>query len=113
MSAELKPCPACGSHNVNYLNSTEESETYHFVSCQECLIFSGPIMNSKEEAIAAWNAIPRALEWTNEPPKVPGWYWFRNLSKPTMLHIKRVPMERKPHPADHWAGPIPEPREPK
>ena len=113
MSEELKPCPACGSHNVSHSTETTRIRTYHFVFCEACLLLSGPVMDSKEEAIAAWNALPRALEWTKEPPKVPGWYWFRNVSKPTILHIKRVPMERRPHPADEWAGPFPEPREPK
>ena len=27
--------------------------------------------------VGAWNALPRALTWTNEPPKVAGWYWWR------------------------------------
>ena len=53
-----------------------------------------------------------ALEWTDEPPKVPGWYWWRNLSKPQVVHSNNF-KNRKPHPADEWAGPIPEPREPK
>ena len=30
---------------------------------------------SRAKAIAAWNALPRALHWTTEPPKVAGWYW--------------------------------------
>lgn len=52
------------------------------------------------------------LEWTDEPPKVPGYYWWRNLSKPQVVHSNNF-KNRKPHPADEWAGPIPEPREPK
>mgnify|MGYP000512462650 CR=1 FL=1 len=52
------------------------------------------------------------LEWTDEPPKVPGYYWWRNLSKPQVVHSNNF-KNRKPHPADEWAGPIPEPREQK
>lgn len=66
------------------------------------------------------------LEWTNEPPKVPGWYWFKTAYR---THI--VSVEHDHRKVDdlyicvgsvgiwmsnlhgQWAGPIPEPREPK
>lgn len=53
------------------------------------------------------------LTWTEEPPKVPGWYWFRSSdTKPMILSIT-LPVKWKAEPDDEWAGPIPEPREPK
>lgn len=109
MREELKPCPSCKNPDVVVSRDTRVA-----IYCPMCAMY-GPCapVNDEEYVIERWNALPRALTWTNEPPKVPGWYWFRNVSKPTMLHIKRVPMERRPHPADEWAGPIPEPREPK
>lgn len=109
MSEELKPCPSCKNPDVVVSRDMRVA-----IYCPICSMY-GPCapVNNEEYVIGQWNAIPRALEWTNEPPKVPGWYWFRNVSKPTILHIKRVPMERRPHPADEWAGPIPEPRGPK
>ena len=67
-------------------------------------------MDNMKDAIEAWNAIPRHLRWTKEPPQVPGWYWFRNMSKPQIVHLNGV-KNRKPHPADEWAGPIQEPVE--
>ena len=61
-----------------------------------------------QEGVACW-----ALEWTDSRPKVPGWYWFRNGgAKPVILPIT-LPVRWKVEPDDEWAGPIPEPREPK
>lgn len=55
-----------------------------------------------------------ALEWTDEPPKVPGWYWYRHKPSRTiaMINIDVDPTEYESLPGQ-WAGPIPEPREPK
>ena len=59
-----------------------------------------------------------ALEWTDEPPKVPGWYWCRHKSYPEYAVVRKVWPEvwaefGVPDGYDQWAGPIPEPREPK
>ena len=59
-----------------------------------------------------------ALEWTTEPPKVPGWYWCRHKSYPEYAVVRKVWPEvwaefGVPDGYDQWAGPIPEPREPK
>lgn len=59
------------------------------------------------------------LEWTTEPPKVPGWYWFKDdlfckkggIMRITDVWIEEIKKTSGPH--DQWAGPIPEPREPK
>lgn len=75
----------------------------------------GWICRSSKEAITEWNSIPRALEWTNEPPKVPGWYWFKGdlfykkggIVKITDIWIEELKKTSGPH--DQWAGPIPEP----
>lgn len=102
----LLPCPACGGRAWAHYEPTTIR-----IYCPRCDIL-GPKKDTIEEARAAWNALPRALEWTDEPPKVPGWYWWRNLSKPQVVHSNNF-KNRKPHPADEWAGPIPAPREPK
>ena len=85
MSEELTllPCPACGHPaGIARANGTGCA----FVMCQHVkCAFSGPIKTTSEAAVAAWNALPRALEWTDEPPKVPGWYWF--TSKPPTRRI--------------------------
>ena len=121
MSEELTllplPCPACGHPaGIARANGTGCA----FVMCQHVkCAFSGPIKTTSEAAIAAWNALPRSLAWTDEPPKVPGWYWFKDdlfckkggIMRITDVWIEELKKTSGPH--DQWAGPIPEPREPK
>lgn len=102
MSEKLKPCPGCGCTHLHF-----EIGIFR-VSCGGDCLMKGPKKDSMEDAIAAWNALPRPLRWTKELPTEPGWYWFRNLSKPQIVHLNGV-KDRKPHPADEWAGPIQEP----
>ena len=59
MSEELKPCPFCGSRNVNDTTpppdmSDCEEQTYYWV-CPDC-VCCGPIAESVELATKAWNA---------------------------------------------------------
>ena len=128
MSEELTllplPCPACG-HPAGIVRANGTGCA--FVMCQHVkCAFSGPIKITSEAAVAAWNALPRTLTWTDEPPKVPGWYWFKTAYR---IHI--VSVEHDHRKVDdlyicvgsvgiwmsnlhgQWAGPIPEPREPK
>lgn len=60
-----------------------------------------------------------APKWTGTPPTVPGWYWWRHpyprvsgmkveIRRYYSFHIKML----KKHPDHHWAGPLPEPKEP-
>ncbi len=118
MSEELTllplPCPACGHPaGIARANGTGCA----FVMCQHVkCAFSGPIKTTSEAAIAAWNALPRALTWTNEPPKVPGWYWNRDTRHPNeagflLVSNSRIEqLQRMSKPTEQWAGPIPEPR---
>lgn len=66
------------------------------------------------------------LEWTDEPPKVPGWYWFKDEYGIRIAWIKHDSRKMDELYAviggvgnwmstlhGQWAGPIPEPREPK
>ena len=113
MSEELTllplPCPACGHPaGIARANGTGCA----FVMCQHVkCAFSGPIKTTSEAAVAAWNALPRTLEWTDEPQKVPGWYWYKTSSH---LGITKFPeLCDRTREGWQWAGPIPEPREPK
>ena len=76
---------------------------------------------SREKAAASWNALPRALTWTRDP-QLGAWNWWRDeyscipryvyqdgTVAITML-IARVPYQ---YLGGQWAGPIPEPVEPK
>ena len=67
MSEVILPCHACGG---------DDTAAWEYVVCKQCYA-RGPICKTREAAIAAWNKLPRALRWTNEPPKVAGEYWWR------------------------------------
>lgn len=119
MSEELTllPCPACGEE-ADIFDSFERDGKGHVAigwsayCTRGCLTTSE--YSSREKAAASWNALPRALEWTNEPPKVPGWYWYRHKPSRTiaMINVDVEPIEYESLPGQ-WAGPIPEPCEPK
>lgn len=115
MSEELTllPCPACGASNVVLRAYTR---AYGFCpACGMC----GPCApkSDADYAIRQWNALPRALTWTDEQPKVDLWYWHRIKDRPESASIVKVwpPLLEEPHLGENhqWAGPIPEPREPK
>ncbi|MBS7087532.1 MAG: Lar family restriction alleviation protein [Klebsiella aerogenes] len=112
----LLPCPACGASDV-----VMRVDTRAYVFCTACGM-CGPCAPrvDAEYAIRQWNALPRALTWTDEPPKVPGYYWRRysneNTWSPAYICIvtdltQCGTLEKSKQ--DEWAGPIPEPREPK
>lgn len=119
----LLPCPACGEE-ADILDSFERDGNGHVAigwsayCTRRCLTTSE--RGSREEAAALWNALPRALVWTNEPPKVPGMYWNRSKNYPNEACIIKVSKYRIEQLGqmgcsqnEQWAGPIPEPREPK
>ena len=71
MPEVILPCPACGS---------SELEGHLAIRCT-CCHMRGPECASPEIAAEEWNAIPRALRWTHEPPKAAGKYWWRPSGK--------------------------------
>lgn len=75
-NSELKPlpCPACGEELCRL---SMDDNCYHSIECPSCGCH-GPESGNSLAAIAAWNALPRALTWGEEPPKVPGWYFRRH-----------------------------------
>lgn len=77
MSEEIKPCPRCGSMNIILHSGFFAGQLLFFVECADdtCSHHGGGMLSEKE-AIADWNALPRALAWTTEPPKTPGNYWW-------------------------------------
>lgn len=119
----LLPCPACGEE-ADIFDSFERDGKGHVAigwsayCTRGCLTTSEH--DSREKAATSWNALPRALEWTTEPPKVPGMYWNRSKNYPNEACIIRVSKYRIEQlaqmgcsPNEQWAGPIPEPHEPK
>lgn len=119
MSEELTllPCPACGASDVVMRVDTR---AYGFCpACGMCGLCA-PNVNA-EYAIRQWNALPRSLAWTDEP-QLGAWNWWRDEDSripryvyqdgtvDIAMQIDRVPYQKL---GGQWAGPIPEPREPK
>ena len=54
---------------------------------------AGPSRKTVAEAVAAWNAMPRDLTWTDEPPKEVGNYWWRwdAGSKHWIYNVRLIP----------------------
>ena len=112
MSEAILPCPHCPEPDVHIANPMYEPRlSYGY--CDACGM-RGPLCSSEHSAIAAWKALPRALRWTHEPPKVAGPYYVRQRenidkpwSKPRIVSIKTLTIA----PSEYWqfAGPIPPP----
>lgn len=90
MSEEMKllPCYKCGgiaihSYYDKYPKGLEpliidgkiirEGKVWHFVKCEKCKEQRTSLHpKCSVEAIKEWNALPRSLTWTTEPPKLNG-----------------------------------------
>lgn len=77
---ELKPCPYCGEtpkRPRDFFGT--DGENLWGVSCENvnCHVDIGVWHEDESEAIHMWNALPRPLRWTKEPPTEPGLYWYR------------------------------------
>lgn len=109
----LLPCPLCqarahGEYHNGYLRVICEGES----GCP--FRMGGKRFVFPDECYDWWNTLPRALEWTDDPPKVPGWYWHRcEEGVVTMRRVWKGDIETPSKIPQQWAGPIPEPREPK
>ena len=80
MPEVILPCPACGGTDLG---------CWEFVVCKDCEM-RGPRDADESAAIAAWNAIPRTLTWTTEPPKVAGWYFQRTAGEDQTINVAYV-----------------------
>lgn len=72
MSEPIRPCPACGSSDC--IVDHRGARGVEFVACinLDCGM-EGPMRETDDEAIDAWNALPRWPDWrpVSEPPEVP------------------------------------------
>lgn len=73
MPEVILPCPACGGDCLIVAKNYPSCKWHTYCDCGQI----GRLYPTREEAIKAHNALPRALRWTHEPPKVDGWYWWR------------------------------------
>lgn len=113
MPEKLKPCPACGTPG-DTLEVYPVKDGFYQVGCWDCFM-RGTRLLSPDKAIKAWNALPRRLRWSKEPPKEPGWYWNMRQGYPKEMTISWYSETRLANlytdGKDIWAGPIPEPEE--
>lgn len=120
---QLKPCPYCQSDNVGVECSRGVADDgmirhFYYGFCGDCHMAGHDVSNEEGEGIAEeqaaeeWNAMPRPLQWTSEPPTEPGWYWQRRDKEDTPLPVRVENVGDCPT-AAQWAGPIHEPLEPK
>ncbi len=93
MKEELKPCPACGSMNLRIMQFIAGKR----VSCYNCGL-DGVMCDTSQEVSDAWNALPRALEWTKEPPQIAGFYLAEHKDSDGNKYINAI--EVLPH--NHW-----------
>ncbi len=124
MPEVILPCPACGAvENEGDKFALSYRLGTQFI-CHKCGMY-GPVADDFHEAVERWNALPRALRWTYEPPKVAGWYPWRSGKGQNITMIQthifngvcgywdgngvfRTDLNR-----GEWAGPIPAPLEPE
>lgn len=112
--SELERCPRCGkTHGAMEYG---DSSGMKFIVCAHGCLKEGPKRRTSTGAITAWNALPRALVWTTEPPKVSGLYWHKTINHPKEAGIISYSQHHlevlKNTGTEQWAGPIPEPQEP-
>jgi len=119
MPGKMMPCPHCNRRKNIAIQQMSKYEW--FCRCSNCGM-SGPVEVSKDNAIDAWNALPRHLKWTKEKPTKDGAYWYRKTAgermiafiEDEMVTILDFPGEE---PLDffdgEWAGPLPAPMEAK
>lgn len=123
---ELKPCPACGKP-VALEGGKSWHDQYRFlIKCYECGC-SRVADTEKDECVRRWNALPRPLRWTKEPPTEPGYYWYEEDHENQPVYVFRgAPLHGKTtlyaqffgegdvvhkvsEMSGKWAGPIQEP----
>ena len=92
MPEVILPCPLCGA------SEPKVNRGCGVVTCCEISV----------DNVAAWNALPRALRWTHEPPKVAGWYWRKDITTKDTIHICKIFYvdDASLFPPSEWAGPI-------
>ena len=113
MPEVILPCPECGDDECLIVIQELPSEEWS-VHCG--CGHAGRYCATEEESIKAHNALPRALRWTHEPPKVAGPFFLRDTrhkEEAGIVHISSQQVTRLadkgPSPFIQYAGPIPSP----
>lgn len=119
----LENCPRSPHHHLEVASRKHRNGKQHFfILCKNCHM-RGPRKKTPQEAVDTWNDLPRALQWTKEPPTTPGGYWWRekqekrprivDVGQAAGMYLAFTPKGLcKVNELDgEWAGPLPEPRE--
>lgn len=77
MNYEMLPCPACGNNNIRIYTPLKCARCFAYCDNIKCTVM-GPNSGDKQSAINAWNALPRALEWSSGQPNPSAWNWWSN-----------------------------------
>lgn len=87
MPEVILPCPECGDDEcIIVVQEFGSGEWSVHCGCGH----AGRYCASEEETIEAHNALPRALRWTHEPPKVAGWYFQRTAGEDQTINVAYV-----------------------
>ena len=126
MPEKLKPCPACGTPG-DTLEVYPVKDGFYQVVCWDCFMRETRRL-SPDKAIKTWNAMPRPLRWTKEPPTKPGYYWHEKDHEKQPVYVFRAAtpegekalythffgegdvVHKIERMSGKWAGPIPEPK---
>lgn len=105
----LEDCPRSPRHHLEVASRKHRNGKQHyFVLCKNCYM-RGPRKKTPQEAVEAWNALPRALQWTKESPRKPGWYLWRDAPRIT-IRLQKLDESNIDFYAEYgggeWAGPI-------
>ena len=123
--SNLLPCPACGE-TADYGPKRPDLEggAWFYIQCinEDCPTFLHEhgirvqVHNedgeaAKQAAIDAWNAMPRAIEWSSEPPKVAGLYGcMARCRYPNFFNVTQQMVDEAGWDECLWFGPIPMPK---
>lgn len=75
-SDKYAPCPICRERKATLHREIACVGMGYAVTCW-CGVRS-KVMNTEEEAVLIWQAMPRDQTWTPDMPTQIGWYWMRH-----------------------------------
>ena len=87
------PCPACGLRKATICQELNNVGIGHVVTCW-CGARSR-VMPTEEEAVIAWEGMPRDGVWTPDMPTERGWRWMRTpyFFSPVVVYVIPVDAE--------------------
>ena len=119
MPEVILPCPTRGCLGTGKW-CVRHGSIYFQMSCDTCGLSTGYCV-SQEDALEAWNNLPRDHEFKADTPTVPGWYWCTDVDRtqgyPIVSHYDEWAIESVLPGLNEgkirflWAGPLRRPLE--